>query len=250
MDGSLRVGTVNMAYFRRWLEGPSLFLLLGPSSAQYLIPKRALSQGMETALRDFLLQNIGPQGETREGLDAEVLAPLEESWPLVMEFSLTRDDVQEASRLYQRTSSGLYAWGFRVVVCAAVGLMFAHLFTERSLTELLGSPAHGLATLALLVFMLAAGRRQSRLFLANAGLEGRSLRCCLRDDVFFWEAPLYRGERRLAAFTRWMEGPNLFLLFESGRASHILPKRALSESQMQTLRSAFAGVGSAGQGKN
>lgn len=230
-------GTYALKFLLDWQESPDLFVLGSTLVRPILVPKRALDEQQQVALRALLVEQVGPQGEPRSMPEVAPLEPSKSPGGLVMETCLEKADLVAAQRVASKLGHNLPQLGLRLLVSLLGGTAMAKTFTGLAFSDLFGSLAQVGWSLVLFVFLTVSLSKQSAAMMTRLGFDGVRTRMTFLDDTFRLETPFYQQKRRLSALYRWLEAPTLFVLFESPVGFYMIPKRALTAAQTDEIRS-------------
>jgi hypothetical protein len=165
-------------------------------------------------------------------------------------FHLTEDDLVAAGRLYSRIRLGrprtivafLCLWFFSL-------MLFTFLVTGRSSPAAISENPGLIFALSILPFVLVFSWT-AWIIPVMARRNFRQQRSLQGEFGYAWTGETLTVKTEYASFDmpwshflRWIEDDKTFLLFESDRLYRVIPKRALTADQQQSLRHHLAGIG-------
>lgn len=161
-------------------------------------------------------------------------------------FQFNEDDLIAAARLHVWTSLATRnALFFLVVVVIGAGLIVSTLLSESGTPDVSGIVATAVvgvpAVLAILNYM-SLPQNARRMYRQQKSLQ-ETLAVEWSDDGMSWDGQAGHSRTPWSHYVKWCEDRRLFLLYHSDRLHQILPKRVLSSTDIDSIRSNLVQAG-------
>jgi hypothetical protein len=141
------------------------------------------------------------------------------------------DDYREAQKVALKRSASYYFMLSGGALCLLLGIV--HLALTGSLSSSL--PAFSLAVFSLVYPFVYPHFRLKRDFDKQLNF-GRECLLHVDEDGLRSESDVSTAETKWAAFAKFHETPNLFMLYLGSRTFKVIPKRAFSPLQLEEFR--------------